>query len=63
MSFTGRYSEHDICENFNAIDVRELQRTTRLRPGLCTVPDAGEVFIFTYPDAIILAHRARPRMQ
>jgi hypothetical protein len=20
MSFSGRYSEHDICENFNAID-------------------------------------------
>jgi hypothetical protein len=67
MSFSGRYPEHDICENFNAIDVRELQRTTRLRPGLCVIKEwvrngapAGEVFIFTYPDAIILAHRARP---
>jgi hypothetical protein len=67
MSFTGRYSEHDICENFNAIDVRELQRTTRLRPGLCFIKvwsrngaPADEVFIVTYPDAIILIHRARP---
>ena len=67
MSFAGRYSEHDICENFNAIDVRELQRTTRLRPGLCVIKEwvrngapAGEVFIFTQPDAIILVHRARP---
>ena len=24
MSLSGRYPEHDICENFNAIDVREL---------------------------------------
>jgi hypothetical protein len=39
MSFTGRYSEHDICENFNAIDVRELQRKTRLRPGLCVIKE------------------------
>jgi hypothetical protein len=37
MSFSGRYPEHDICENFNAIDVRELQRTTRLRPGSCFI--------------------------
>ena len=37
MSFSGRYPEHDICENFNAIDVREPQRTTRLRPGLCFI--------------------------
>jgi hypothetical protein len=34
MSFSGRYPEHDICENFNSIDVRELQLKTRLRPGL-----------------------------
>jgi hypothetical protein len=32
MSFSGRYPEHDICENFNAIDVRELQRKNLLRP-------------------------------
>ena len=37
MSFSGRYPEQDICENFNAIDVRELQRKTRLRPGLCFI--------------------------
>jgi hypothetical protein len=67
MSFSGRYPEHDICENFNAIDVRELQRKTGLRPGLCLIKEwvrngapAGEVFIFTQPDAIILVHRARP---
>jgi len=67
MSFSGRYPEHDICENFNAIDVRELQRKTRMRPGLCYLKKwfrngapAGEVFIFTYPDAIILIHRACP---
>ena len=67
MSFSGRYPEHDICENFNAIDVRELQRKTRMRPGLCYLKEwfrngapAGEVFIFTYPDAIILIHRACP---
>jgi len=66
MSFSGRYPEQDICENFNAIDVRELQRKTRLRPGLCFIQKwvrngapAGEVFIFTQPDAIILVYRAR----
>ena len=70
MSFSGRYPEHDFCENFNAIDVRELQRKTRLRPGLCFIKKfkkwfrngapAGKVFIFTQPDAIILVHRAYP---
>jgi hypothetical protein len=67
MSFSGRYPEHDICENFNAIDVRELQRKTGLRPGLCFIKKwfrngapAGEVFIFTQPDAKILAHRVCP---
>jgi len=67
MSFSGRYPEQDICENFNAIDVRELQRKTRLRPGLCFIQKwvrngapAGEVFIFSQRDAIILVYRARP---
>ena len=67
MSLSGRYPEHDICENFNAIDVREVQRRTRLRPGLCFVKQwvrngapAGEVSIFTQPDAVILVHRSRP---
>jgi hypothetical protein len=67
MSFSGRYPEHDICENFNAIDVRELQRKTGWRPGQCFVKEwfqngapAGKVFIFTQPDAVILVHRARP---
>jgi hypothetical protein len=67
MSFSGRYSEHDICENFNAIDVRELQRKTQIRPGLCFIKEwfrngapAGEVSIFTQPDAVILVHRACP---
>jgi hypothetical protein len=67
MSFSGRYPEHDICENFNSIDVRELQLKTRLRPGLCFIKKwfrngapAGKVFIFTRPDAIILVHRACP---
>jgi hypothetical protein len=67
MSLSGRYPEHDICENFNAIDVRELQRRTRLRPGLCFIKKwvrngapAGEVSIFTQPDAVVLAHRVRP---
>ena len=66
MSLSGRYPEHDICENFNAIDVRELQRKTRMRPGLCFTKDwvrngarAGEVSIFIHPDAVILVHRAR----
>jgi len=63
----GRYPEHDICENFNSIDVRELQRKTGWRPGLCFMKvwyrngaPAGEVFIFTQPDAIVLVHRACP---
>jgi hypothetical protein len=67
MSFSGRCPEHDICENFNAIDVRELQRKTGWRPGLCFMKEwyrngapAGEVFIFTQPDAIVLVHRACP---
>jgi hypothetical protein len=67
MSLSGRYPEHDICENFNAIDVRELQRRTRLRPGLCFAKEwfrngapAGEVSIFTQPDAVILVHRSCP---
>lgn len=69
MSLSGRYPEHDICENFNAIDVRELQRKTQMRPGLCFVKEfkewfrngasAGEVSIFIHPDAVILVHRAR----
>ena len=66
MSLSGRYPEHDICENFNAIDVRELQRKTQMRPGLCFTKDwfrngarAGEVSIFIHPDAVILVHRAR----
>jgi hypothetical protein len=65
MSFSGRYPEHDICENFNAIDVRELQRYTRMRPGSCFLKEwfrngapAGEAFIFTHADAITLVHRA-----
>jgi hypothetical protein len=52
---------------FNAIDVRELQRKTQMRPGLCFIKEwfwngapAGEVSIFTQPDAVILVHRARP---
>ena len=67
MSLSGRYPEHDICENFNAIDVRELQRRTQMRPGLCFTKQwfrngasAGEVSIFVHPDAVILVHRARP---
>jgi hypothetical protein len=67
MCFSGRCPEHDICENFNAIDVRELQRKTGWRPGLCFMKEwyrngapAGEVFIFTQPDAIVLVHRACP---
>ena len=66
MSLSGRYPEHDICENFNAIDVRELQRKTQMRPGLCFIKEwfrngapAGEVSIFIQPDAVILVHRAR----
>jgi hypothetical protein len=69
MSLSGRYPEHDICENFNAIDVRELQRKTQMRPGLCFIKEfkewfrngapAGEVSIFIHPDAVILVHRAR----
>src|ERR1700730_3180821 len=54
MSLSGRYPEHDICENFNAIDVRELQRKIQMRPGLCLIKEwfrngapAGEVSIFT----------------
>ena len=66
MSFSGRYPEHDICENFNSIDVRELQRKTGWRPGLFMKvwyrngASAGEVFIFTQPDAVVLVHRACP---
>ena len=66
MSLSGRYPEHDICEDFNAIDVRELQRKTQMRPGLCFIKEwfrngapAGEVSIFIHPDAVILVHRAR----
>jgi site-specific recombinase XerD len=61
MSLSGRYPEHDICENFNAIDVRELQRKNLLRPGLCFTYEwfrngapSGKIFIMTQPDAIIL---------
>jgi hypothetical protein len=68
MSFSGRYPEHDICENFNAIDVRELQRNTGMRPGSSFLKEwfrngapAGEVSIFIHPDAVILVHRARFR--
>jgi hypothetical protein len=66
MSFSGRYPEHDICENFNAIDVRELQRKNLLRPGLCFTIEwfrngaPGKIFIMTQPDAIMLVYRARP---
>jgi hypothetical protein len=65
MSFSGRYPEHDICENFNAIDVRELQRKNLLRPGLCFTIEwfrngAGKILIMTQPDAIMLVYRARP---
>jgi hypothetical protein len=67
MSLSGRYPEHDICENFNAIDVRELQRKTQMRPGLCFIKawfrngaPSGEVSIFTQSDAVILVHRACP---
>src|SRR3984893_12837950 len=55
MSLSGRYPEHDICEDFNAIDVRELQRKTQMRPGLCFIKEwfrngapAGEVSIFIH---------------
>src|ERR1700674_1219357 len=64
MSLSGRYPEHDICEDFNAIDVRELQRKTQMRPGLCFIKEwfrngapAGEVSIFIHPDAVILGGR------
>ena len=67
MSLSGRYPEHDICENFNAIDVRELQRKNLLRPGLCFTNEwfrdgalSGKIFIMTQPDAIMLVYRARP---
>jgi hypothetical protein len=67
MSFSGRYPEHDTCENFNAIDVRELQRKNLLRPGLCFIKEwfrhgapSGEIFIMTQPDAIMLVYRVRP---
>jgi hypothetical protein len=67
MSFSGRYPEHDICENFKAIDVRELQRKNLLRPGLCFTNEwfrdgapSGEIFIVTQPDAIMLIYRVRP---
>ena len=67
MSLSGRYPEHDICENFNAIDVRELQRRTQMRPEVCFTKQwfrngapAGEVPIFVHPDAVILVHRACP---
>ena len=60
MSLSGRYPEHDICENFNAIDVRELQRNTGMRPGSSFLKEwfqngapAGEVSIFIHPDAVI----------
>jgi hypothetical protein len=63
----GRYPEHDTCENFNAIDVRELQRKNLLRPGLCFTNEwfrdgapSGKIFIMTQPDAIMLVYRARP---
>jgi hypothetical protein len=66
MSFSGRYPEHDICENFNAIDVRELQRKNLLRPGLCFTYEwfrngapSRKIFI-TQADAIMLVYRARP---
>src|ERR1700730_18630110 len=39
MYLSGRYPEHDICEDFNAIDVRELQRKTQMRPGLCFITE------------------------
>src|ERR1700681_197955 len=62
----GRYPEHDTCENFNAIDVRELQRKNLLRPGLCFTNEwfrdgalSGKIFIMTEPDAIMLVYRAR----
>jgi hypothetical protein len=67
MSFSGRYPEHDICENFNAIDVRELQRKNLLRPGLCFTYEwfrngapSSKIFIITQPDAIMLVYRAGP---
>jgi hypothetical protein len=56
MPFSGRYPEHDICENFNAIDVRELQRKTgcdrdcvSLRSHCCPV-DGGCDFKVTLQD-------------
>jgi hypothetical protein len=66
MSFSGQYPEHDICENFNVIDVRELQRKNLLRPGLCFTIEwfrngaPGKIFIMTQHDAIMLFYRARP---
>jgi hypothetical protein len=67
MSFSGRYPEHDICENFNAIDVRELQRNTGMRPGSFFLKEwfrngapTGEVRIFIHPDAITGVHPACP---
>jgi hypothetical protein len=65
MPVGGRYPEHDICENFSAIDVRELQRKGQWRPGQCFGKEwfldgaPAKVFIFTHPDAVTLIHRAR----
>jgi hypothetical protein len=67
MSLSGRYPEHDTCENFNAIDVRELQRKNLLRPGLCFTSKwfrdgapSGDILIKAQPDAIMLIYRVHP---
>jgi hypothetical protein len=72
MSLSGRYPEHDTCENFNAIDVRELQRKNLLRPGLCFTnkwfrdgAPSGDILIKAQPDAIMLPRSPsrRPRIE
>ena len=55
----GRNPQHAICENFKAIDARELQRKNLLRPGLCSILkwDDEVVIIKSEPAAIVLISR------
>jgi hypothetical protein len=58
----GRNPQHAICENFEAIDIRELQRRNSLRPGLCSILkwDDEVVILKSQPAAIVLISSVLP---
>jgi hypothetical protein len=58
----GRTPQHAICENFEAIDVRELQRRNLLRPGLWSFLKLDDeiVIIKSQPAAIVLISSVLP---